>query len=88
MTVELTPHKPKENRAWIANARRTGGVKRQMARGAGMEMRVARKVSVNSTQSLRGSVPLPETFNPRQTTIQVLDRVGGKLLGMRVMLVS
>jgi hypothetical protein len=46
------------------------------------------KVSVNSTLSLRGSLPLPETFNPRQTTIQVLDRVGGKLLGMRVMLVS
>ena len=46
------------------------------------------KVSVNSAQSLRGSLPLPETFNPRQTTIQVLDRVGGKLLGMRVMLVS
>jgi hypothetical protein len=46
------------------------------------------KVSVNSAQSLRGSVPLPDTFNPRQTTIQVLDRVGGKLLGMRVMDVS
>ena len=46
------------------------------------------KVSVNSAQSLRGSVPLPDTFNPRQTTIQVLDRVGGKLLGMRVMYVS
>ena len=46
------------------------------------------KVSVASSQSLRGSVPLPDAFNPRQTTIQVLDRVGGKLLGMRVMLVS
>jgi hypothetical protein len=46
------------------------------------------KVSVASTQSLRGSLPLPDTFNPRQTTIQVLDRVGGKLLGMRVMYVS
>jgi len=39
------------------------------------------KVSVHSAQSLRGSVPLPETFNPRQTTIQVLDRVGGKQIG-------
>jgi hypothetical protein len=46
------------------------------------------KVSVASTVSLRGSVALPDTFNPRQTTIQVLDRVGGKVLGMRVMYVS
>jgi hypothetical protein len=46
------------------------------------------KVSVASDQSLRGSVSLPDSFNPRQTTIQVLDRIGGKLLGMRVMLVS
>lgn len=46
------------------------------------------KVSVAAAQSLRGSVPLPEAFNPKQTTIQVLDRVGGKLLGMRVMYVS
>jgi len=46
------------------------------------------KVSVTTNQSLRGSLPLPDAFVPRQTTIQVLDRVGGKLLGMRVMLVS
>ena len=46
------------------------------------------KVSVTGTQSVRGSVPLPDAFTPRQTTIQVLDRVGGKQLGMRVMLVS
>ena len=46
------------------------------------------KVSVTASQSLRGSIALPDTFNPRQTTIQVLDRVGGKLLGMRVLYVS
>ena len=46
------------------------------------------KVSVAGNQSLRGSVALPDAFVPRQTTIQVLDRIGGKLLGMRVMLVS
>jgi len=46
------------------------------------------KVSVTANQSLRGSVALPDTFNPRQTTIQVLDRVGGKVLGMRVLIVS
>jgi hypothetical protein len=46
------------------------------------------KVSVAAAQSLRGSVTLPDAFNPKQTTIQVLDRVGGKTLGMRVMFVS
>lgn len=46
------------------------------------------KVSVAWSQSVRGSLPLPDTFNPKQTTIQVLDRVGGKQLGMRVMLIS
>jgi hypothetical protein len=46
------------------------------------------KVAVGSNQSLRGSVPLPDAFTPRQTTIQVFDRVGGKQLGMRVMLIS
>jgi hypothetical protein len=34
---------------------------------------------------LRGSVPLPEGFKPRQTTVQVLDRAAGKALGMRVL---
>jgi len=37
---------------------------------------------------VRGSLPLPQGFRPQQTTIQVLDRVGGKLLGMRVIYVS
>jgi hypothetical protein len=46
------------------------------------------KVAMGANQSLRGSVPLPDAFNPRQTTIQVFDRVGGKQLGMRVMLVG
>lgn len=36
---------------------------------------------------LRGSVPLPEGFKPRQTTVQVLDRAAGTPLGMRVLLV-
>jgi hypothetical protein len=46
------------------------------------------KINVGNMLSLRGSVPLPETFNPKQTTINVLDRVGGKQLGMRVIFVS
>ena len=45
-------------------------------------------VSIGSHQVLRGSLPLPEGFKPRLATVQVLDRVGGKALGMRVMLVK
>ena len=41
-------------------------------------------VSIDRYDSVRGSQPLPQGFRPRQTTIHVLDRVGGKLLGMRV----
>jgi len=41
-----------------------------------------------ASQILRGSVPLPEAFNPKQATIQVLDKPGGKVLGMRVINVS
>jgi hypothetical protein len=46
------------------------------------------KISVGAHQSLRGSVPLPATFTPKRTTISVLDRPGGKQLGMRVMYVN
>jgi hypothetical protein len=45
-------------------------------------------ISLGSFQNLRGSVPLPAGFKPRQTTVQVLDRPDGKRLGMRVMLVK
>jgi hypothetical protein len=45
-------------------------------------------VTVGSHLLLRGSLPLPEGFRPRQVTVQVLDRAGGKPLGMRVMLVG
>ena len=44
-------------------------------------------LALGSFEVVRGSLPLPEGLRPRQATIQVLDRVGGKLLGMRVMLV-
>lgn len=46
------------------------------------------KVNLGAHQSLRGSVPLPETFKPKHTTINVLERVGGKQLGMRVIYVA
>lgn len=42
-------------------------------------------ISVASYDSVRGSLPLPQGFRPRQTTIHVLDKAGGKLLGMRVL---
>jgi hypothetical protein len=45
-------------------------------------------LSISDHEVVRGSQPLPEGFKPRQTSIQVLDRVAGKLLGMRVMLVK
>ncbi|MEO7339168.1 MAG: hypothetical protein ABIV63_21540 [Caldimonas sp.] len=45
-------------------------------------------VSVGIYDSVRGSLPLPQGFKPRQTTINVLDKPGGKLLGMRVMYVK
>lgn len=45
-------------------------------------------VSVADYQSLRGSVPLPPDFRPSQVTVRVLDRVDGRQLGMRVLLVT
>ena len=45
-------------------------------------------LSIGSHEVAHGSVTLPEGFKPRQTTIQVLDREAGKLLGMRVFIVK
>ncbi len=45
-------------------------------------------VSVGLYDTVRGSLPLPKGFKPRQTTIQVLDKVGGKLMGLRVINVN
>jgi len=42
-------------------------------------------ISLGLYDTVRGTLPLPQGFTPRQTTINVLDKVGGKLLGMRVM---
>ncbi len=44
--------------------------------------------AATSLQVVRGTLPLPEGFRPRQAMIQVLDRAGGRILGMRVMLVN
>ena len=40
---------------------------------------------VGSHAVLRGSLPLPAGFKPRQTTIQVFDQPAGRPLGMRVL---
>jgi hypothetical protein len=46
------------------------------------------ELSIGAHEIVRGSLPLPDGFRPRQVTIQVLDRVAGKSLGLRVMLVK
>lgn len=46
------------------------------------------KINVSSHQSLRGTLPLPESFTPKLTTVNLLDKVGGKPLGMRVLYVQ
>lgn len=45
------------------------------------------EVSLARQDVLRGSVPLPAGFRPRQATVQLLDRPDGRTLGMRVLLV-
>ncbi|HUG24930.1 hypothetical protein [Piscinibacter sp.] len=44
-------------------------------------------ISVDRYESVRGRLPLPDGFTPKQTTVQVLDRPDGKLLGKRVVYV-
>jgi hypothetical protein len=44
----------------------------------------ATEVTVGEHQSVRGSIDLPAGFKPREASITLLDRVGGKGLGMRV----
>jgi hypothetical protein len=45
-------------------------------------------VSIGRHESLGGELALPDGFRPKQATVNVLDRAGGKLLGMRVMFVK
>lgn len=57
---------------------------------AGRETSVALKpvaFTIGAHEVLRGSVKLPEDFQPRQTTVQVLDRAN-RALGMRVLRVD
>lgn len=45
-------------------------------------------VQLGRQEVLRGSVPLPADFTPRETTVQLTDRAGGRPLGMRVLRVD
>jgi hypothetical protein len=42
-------------------------------------------IAMGPQEVVRGSLALPEGFKPREATIQVLDRSGGRSLGMRVL---
>lgn len=42
-------------------------------------------VAMGLHEVVRGNLALPEGFRPREATIQVLDRSGGRSLGMRVL---
>jgi len=44
--------------------------------------------SIGARAVVRGSIELPEGFRPRQSTVRVLERAGGKVLGSRVLLVQ
>jgi len=41
-------------------------------------------VKVGAYEIAHGSLPMPAGFVPRQTTIRLLDRLGGRQFGMRV----
>lgn len=81
-------------RAVAGNARPMPGVLQLVVTGAGAragETSVALKpiaLSLGAHEVVRGSVPLPEGFRPQQTTVQVLDKPAGRVLGMRLMLVK
>jgi hypothetical protein len=61
----------------------------QNARGAEATVSLTPvQLTLGSHEVPRGSLQLPDGFKPRQTTIQMLDRVNGKQLGMRVFVVN
>jgi hypothetical protein len=45
------------------------------------------EVTLPAYVHLRGSVPLPEGFTPRETTVRIMDSVGGATRAMRVLYV-
>ncbi|MFA7505910.1 MAG: hypothetical protein WCZ28_14525 [Burkholderiaceae bacterium] len=60
------------------------------ARASGAETHVTLdpiEVTLPTYVHLRGSIPLPEGFTPRETTVRILDSVGGATRAMRVLYV-
>jgi hypothetical protein len=56
--------------------------------GRGTQITVTLKpveISLDAFESLRGSLPLPEGFVPREAMVRVLDRPDGRQFGMRVL---
>lgn len=45
-------------------------------------------VQLGRQEVISGSAPLPPDFTPRETTVHLLDRAGGRALGMRVLRVD
>lgn len=45
-------------------------------------------LSIGRQEVLRGTLPLPEGFRPQATTVRILDRSEGRLLGMRMLVVK
>lgn len=45
-------------------------------------------VSVGRFETASGAVPMPAGFAPRESTVRVLDRAGGTVMGMRVFFVK
>jgi hypothetical protein len=80
-------------RAGGSSARPLAGVLQLVVTGASAqrpEASVALKpiaLSMGPHEVLRGSLPLPDGFRPHQTTVQVLDKPAGKVLGMRLLVV-
>jgi hypothetical protein len=76
-----------------AAAKTTSGVMQlsvigKSARGTDATVKLAPvNVALNNVENLRGSLPLPQDFDPRDAAIHILDRNGSdaKVLGMRVM---
>jgi len=74
------------NQALPAAQGRRGRLRDKAPRGADTTL-TAQPValSIGSHQIVHGSVPIPEGFKPRETTVRILDRTAGEQLGMRVL---
>ena len=68
-----------------ANRGNNGGVGGSGTAAANVVSAAPIAITVGTHESLRGHVQLPAGFAPRQATIRLLDKPGGRQLGMRVL---